>query len=64
MDIDFRARIGEHQLGGNATHLLACLVSRLTLSFLLAGGDHASSSLLVSQPTRRTIGRVQLRNLG
>ena len=53
-----------HHFGESATHPLARLERRLTVSLLLAGNGPASSALRVSHPSKRTIGRVQLRSLG
>gem|GEM_PF-5940263 len=64
MNIEFYTGLIEHRNGDNATHSLAHLAARLALSLLLAGGGHASSTLLTNQPARRTNGRVQLRSLG
>ena len=53
-----------HRIGESATHSLARLDTRLTLSLLLAGNSPASSALRVSHPSKRTIECVQLRILG
>ena len=53
-----------HRFGERATHTLARLEGRLTVSLLLAGNGPASSALRVSHPSKRTIERVQLSILG
>ena len=53
-----------HLKGESATRPMAHLEGRLASLLLLTGNDHASSSRLASRPSRRTPGRVQLRNLG
>ena len=53
-----------HRFGEHATHSLARLERRLTVSLLLAGNGPASSALRVSHRSKRTIERVQLRILG
>ncbi|MES2355193.1 MAG: tol-pal system protein YbgF [Pseudomonadota bacterium] len=52
-------RIGEH-----ATRPIARFPGCLTSLLLLAWNGHAASSRLVMQPGKRTLTRVQLRNLG
>ena len=53
-----------YRFGERATHPLARLERRLTLSLLLAGNGPASSARSNSHPSKRTIERVQLRSLG
>ena len=53
-----------HRFGERATHSLARLERRLTVSLLLAGNGPASSALRVSHPSKRTSECVQLRILG
>ena len=53
-----------HRFGERATHPLARLERRLTLSLLLAGNGPALSALRISHPSKRTIECVQLRILG
>ena len=53
-----------HRFGEHATHPLARLERRLTVSLLLAGTGPASSTRSNSYPSKRTIECVQLRILG
>ena len=56
--------LGVHPKGDHATRPIARFVSRLALLLLVAWNGHAASSRLAEQLKKRTLGRVQLRNLG
>ena len=48
----------------HATHPIAHFLSRPALLLLLAWNGHAASSRLAGRLKKRTLGRVQLQNLG
>jgi hypothetical protein len=64
MYLSFGADLSHHQMGEHATHPIVRLPSRLALLLLVAGAGPAASSRLASQLSRRTLGRVQLPDLG
>ena len=53
-----------HQKGEHATHPIVRFSGRLESLLRLVWNDHAALSRLATQPEKRTLGRVQLRNLG
>ncbi len=53
-----------HLMGEHATHPIARFLGRWALLLLLAWDGHAASSRLAQQPKKRTLGCVQLPNLG
>ena len=57
-------KLTTHLFGERATHSLARLERRLTLSLLLAGNGPASSTRSNSHPSKHTIECIQLRILG
>jgi hypothetical protein len=57
-------RLTGHRKGERATHPIARFLSRLALLLRLAWNGHAALSRLARRLKKRTLGRVQLRNLG
>jgi len=53
-----------HQKGEHATHPIARFPGYRALLLRLAWNGHAALSRLARQPGKRTLGCVQLRNLG
>ena len=53
-----------HQIGEHATHPIARFPGCRASLLINHIGSHAASSRLAQQPGKRTLGRVQLRNLG
>ena len=64
MVIDVARFNNTHQMGEHATHPIARFLGRWSLLLFLAWDDHAASSRLAQQPKKRTLGCVQLPNLG
>ena len=64
MVIDVARFYNAHQIGKYATHPIARFLGRWSLLLLLAWDGHVASSRLAQQPKKRTLGCVQLPNLG